>query len=398
MGSFASTCCVSGLPIECGDEVRFFLLTENPYEDSLVCSSHDLYVPRTYPLRAKYNDYGSVEDVEEGPARDIWMEGLKIDLVEVGWGDNRCHDVPTYKDMSFDDLLTALWEDRVRVQREIKKLDFELVYPEVSERLRKDRVDIEPVIPEGVPTLQRVIQDIKDAGLDIFDGSKDGFMVDDECPGSIRVRYSSFGGGHLEELQKIEPILSSKYATMLTSGSGSYADECELICRPKPGVKQYRMREPDDKPLAVRQAMIREDVWNALVEVGLSYTPSYGPPLGSLYKQMQEEWGKGNKVMLDRPLKNHIPFSVGVATHWMLMEKRLNEAPGSLTSEQQENWLKTVAEFSIIESVLALTRYWWRPTYSVGPQFGEYPLHESVFSAFTKVAGDLAIKNKEEYE
>ena len=62
MGSFDFTCSLSGLGIRAGDPVKYFLLTDNPYEDTqTVCSPHDLYVPRTWPLRAEYNDYGTIE-------------------------------------------------------------------------------------------------------------------------------------------------------------------------------------------------------------------------------------------------------------------------------------------------------------------------------------------------
>ncbi len=42
MGSFAYTCCVSGLPIEYGDPVRFFLLTQNRTQE----------VAQTYSIQA----------------------------------------------------------------------------------------------------------------------------------------------------------------------------------------------------------------------------------------------------------------------------------------------------------------------------------------------------------
>ena len=64
MGSFNTTCAVSGLPITCGDKVKYSLLAENPYEDSLVCSSHDMYYPRSHPVSAEYNDYGSIENYD----------------------------------------------------------------------------------------------------------------------------------------------------------------------------------------------------------------------------------------------------------------------------------------------------------------------------------------------
>src|SRR4051812_23628121 len=104
MGSFSYTCGVSRLPIHAGHKVRYMLLTQNPYNDSTKCSPNDWWFPRSFPLRAEYNDYGSVENVEEGVGRELWMEALKIDLVSVGTGDNSIHDVPTSKNMSWDEL------------------------------------------------------------------------------------------------------------------------------------------------------------------------------------------------------------------------------------------------------------------------------------------------------
>jgi len=41
MGSFDFTCSLSGLGIRAGDPVKYFLLTDNPYEDTqTVCSPH----------------------------------------------------------------------------------------------------------------------------------------------------------------------------------------------------------------------------------------------------------------------------------------------------------------------------------------------------------------------
>ena len=123
MGSFAYTCSVSGLPIECGDKVRFMLVSSSPYckgnEGGIICTSTDRWFPRTFPIKAKYNDYGSVDNVEDGIGRDLWMEGFQDDLLSVGQGENPYHDPPTSKDMSFDQLLTALVEDRVRVKSDV---------------------------------------------------------------------------------------------------------------------------------------------------------------------------------------------------------------------------------------------------------------------------------------
>ena len=104
MGSFDYTCCVSGLPISDGTPIRYLLLTENPYNSPAehTCYIDDRWALRTFPLRAEYDDYGSVQIVQEGLLRDIWLEGFKRDLVERGTGDNSCHDVPVRKDMTFE--------------------------------------------------------------------------------------------------------------------------------------------------------------------------------------------------------------------------------------------------------------------------------------------------------
>ena len=109
---------ISGLPITEGDRVRYFLLTENPYEDTLICSNTDLYFPRTYPLSAVYNHYGSIEDYDPDCPQIVGLlEQFKRDLVPVGIGDNQCHDVATRKDMGFEKVLKAVWERRILVDR-----------------------------------------------------------------------------------------------------------------------------------------------------------------------------------------------------------------------------------------------------------------------------------------
>ena len=80
MGSFDFTCSISGLAIGAGDPVKFFLLTENPYDDNnIVCYVHDLYVPRTWPISADYNDYGSIEGYDpESPGVLAITEGRQL--------------------------------------------------------------------------------------------------------------------------------------------------------------------------------------------------------------------------------------------------------------------------------------------------------------------------------
>ena len=76
MGSFATTCAVSELPIEAGDKVRYLLLSSNPYIEGVKCHTSDLWFPRTYPVQAVYNDYGSIENIVQPNLCQGFLDGL----------------------------------------------------------------------------------------------------------------------------------------------------------------------------------------------------------------------------------------------------------------------------------------------------------------------------------
>lgn len=113
MGSFDYQCGVSGLPIGGGDPVRFMLVTQNhsKYPNN---RSEQLWKLRTVPIKAVYNDYGSVEGLEPGIGLDLMLEGLRSDVVPRDQGENPCHDVPIIPEtMTLEEWLNALWENRV---------------------------------------------------------------------------------------------------------------------------------------------------------------------------------------------------------------------------------------------------------------------------------------------
>src|SRR5262249_20739841 len=114
MGSFSMICSASGLGISAGTPVRCLLLTASPYEDA---DPRKTWIVRTPPLRAVYNDYGSIERVHKADAfiAKLWLRGLREDVVVKGLGDNECHDVPVKIDMSFTQMLTAVQEGRLEV-------------------------------------------------------------------------------------------------------------------------------------------------------------------------------------------------------------------------------------------------------------------------------------------
>lgn len=431
MGSYAYTCAVSGLPIQAGDRVRFLLLTRNPYNER-ACTMHADWFPRTFPLKAAYNDYGSVEDVQEGPERDVWLEAFRHDLVEVGVGDNTCHDVAATKDMCFGDMLEALHEGRVQVQREFS------LQTNLLQTLQSIRGT-----PVEFPTLQHVSAALEAAGLHVETaghGNGSSFFVDEEAWGSVRVRMAAYGSReeHIAALTWAQVALSERYATMLTAGSGNYASPAELLVRPLP-IEVPHMPilkggwAVENTPLDVDYAMIREDVWQALCrqplpldfgdqprsvsEIAVDARLLWEQTATRVRAQVKREQVIGTIPIegllgLSRVIPDHmyfsddenliaayctrkvIPYSVGLDAHWRLMlNKHVNEA---LPEEQVSSFLQTVAETVWVHRALMAVRYQWRPSGSAGPQCGEWELHERVLRAFADIAGQKLAEQRAE--
>jgi len=400
MGSFAYTCCVSGLPIEYGDPVRFFLLTQNPYNQAAenCCYPHDRWVPRTFPLRAKYNDYGSVMDLQEGVQRSLWFEGFQIDLVKRGVGENTCHDVPVRKNMSLKMLLEALWEGRVL----IKDL----------QDLGKRKTNVPEKVPAGIPTTQRISDIIQKAELTLTDGNfSPGYKVSLQRRGVVRVRYEDFDAEvQTKALDRLQDYLSD-YASMITVGDKPYQGDSELVIAPLPGRYEYaKDRRDKSRRLAVAQAMIREDVWQAIIKqtfeswVGNQFTVS--DFLGDI-KKAQVTIGQFFKDSPDFPshltlggnnlsvfaTKDLVPFVVGLGYHFQLMTRKEN-----VPAEEMEDFLQTAAEFSFIHSFLSQVRFMWAPSSGAGPQFGEWGRHVEFLGCLRDIAAEKYRQQKEEEE
>jgi hypothetical protein len=429
MGSFASTCAVSGLPLEVGDPVRAFLVTQNPYTESLKCYVHDLWFPRTYGLKAKYNDYGSIEDVEEGPARDLWMEGLQLDLIEKGWGSNQYHDPPALKNMSFEALLGAIWEGQVFVKRDTKRLTSELVFGSTEERMKKlgldtsnyKRLEFDTTPHPAIPTLHRLMDLLREAKLPLFGEQKgDGYMVEEAKSGFVTVRWSGYEDAATKRalLDQAIAVIAPKFAAMIIAGEGSGTINLDVLVAPRHDVVtadgNYGVRMPfkdeEEAPLIVKLAMVREDVWQSLVKMGLELPTGYGEDKSiDVFKAVRDTWNRDCQALsedkafihLDRTSQQGglfrgrfdpgdvIPFTVGLGTHWLLMVKKA----GTLDKKQTEEFTKVVAETHFVTHALAMTRYMWRPSYSNGPQFGEWRLHEQMLSAFAQIAKVQADKD-----
>lgn len=398
MGCFDLSCCVSGLPLGANDPVMFFLITRNPFIDGGRCT-HGIggrWFARTFPLLAAYSDYGSVIDVEDGPARLLWMRGLEADMHEMGVGDNACHDVPTRRDMSFDKMLEALWEGRVRVDR-----------PRSWRRRREEHAkhltDLGIRPPEAVPTLRGVEGVLRAAGLPISsEYGEAGYQIDETGHGEVRLRWED---GHSSEelfaerfarsVERLEAAgcLFPQHASVLWPHDH---DEAELVMRPKLGTPEYYGPSfADDKaPLQVEQAMVRLDVWNEL----LRNPGVVGHTLDELRDGIREAWREVVCVPenYDLPAAEFLEFrrlrhsrllfrhglpgawifstmdctiphgTMGLGQHAeVLADAQLDpESPLRMTPEQTEAFVQRAAEFAYVSTALNHGGYQWRPSHN----------------------------------
>lgn len=388
MGSFAATCCVSGLPIEAGDEVRFLLLQSNRFsERGDYAKIPDSWFVRTPPLRAKYNDYGSVEDVEDGPLRDVWVEMFDLDLVEKGVGDNTCHDVAARKRMSFPQLLEALQEQRVKVRM-----------PPNPTRSRLGHVSA----AKGIPTIRRVERAIAGMGAKTGHGQ---YLVDRLRRGEIRVRMGRDSDA-VKPLEKLADVLAPRFAVMVRCGSGSYGWSPELIVAPKPGAKEGRhtvmLRNKERSPhMVIRQAMVREDVWQALIVGVIDWDFGKNPRTVDTYRAMaRETWKRFEPISADLPedvkhltevmrwvshrddplIQDPSLGAVGIGHALDLFAKR------SHTEEQRDRLLDSIGEVAFITHRRSIARAKWHPAPGLGPQCGEWDKHVDVLRALLSVA------------
>lgn len=277
MGHSSMTCSISGLPITGGTPVRCLLLTASPYVGD---DPRKAWLPRTPPIRAEYDDYGSINSIhpDDTPIVQLWLRGLKEDVIEKGIGDNTYHDVPVPRDMTLDELLAAVRE-RLEVRQDAKHFwmrphDGEDARPRGSTlRQRVERI-LEAYYPAGVSK-----------------GAVDSkFHVDEPVPYLVRVRWGVHQGGKVRagmlesacaQINDRRPDCAAmmevpKLVGVVTAGTGRYADDADLIVLPAPADSgeyvmgaQWDMASgqgaDDGKTLRVSLAMIREDVWQALI-------------------------------------------------------------------------------------------------------------------------------------
>ena len=409
MGCFNYTCALSRLPISDGDQVRYLLLASNPYDENKghqACMPFDWWVPRTFPVRAKYDDYGSVEEVQDPIGTEVWLEALKLDLIPQGRGDNSIHDVPTSTDMNWGDFLNAVGESRVQVGP--------LPMPEDVRKLMEEHGSKQKH-NDGFPTLESVEEILLQAGVTKSDGyegdGKPGFMMDELEGSEVRIRWHG-QENQTQKLEELQDILALTYAAVVTAGSGPYASTAELLVFPQPGAgARRRRREKLDRSSTLSQMMIREDVWQKLLNLPVlddGFAPAnYRKAVRKLYEESVALVGSKTEAEIrrDRFLvapgqqsrhtsmlehDRHPITSAGLTTHWDLLWAKGHPV------EEVSSLVDGIGEFLYVIHTMSRLRYLWVPSSACGGQAGEYDKHALFHAAMGGVAADYHLANEDE--
>ncbi len=360
------------------------------------------WVPRTYPLKGKYNDYGAIEDHEVGPVNDSWIRQFQDDLVVKGVGDNQCHDFAINKTMTFDDLLAAVCGKRGRLEVTREPCEGRALTRKIEEYYPplEDRV--------GIPSLQSVTKIIIGLGFEVItngDGEAPNmFLVDDEDGSEqIRVRRSGFSEDRRTPNDFTSICKAAKshgYAAMVTQGNDGYM----VLIHPGIEAKQvrgfnFRSQEATSK---IELAMVREDVWQAMLKMPIFYD-SYNPKPS--YPALREAAFRCTKMI---KVKGDLPWRYRTED----LEKsfsREDEPNGNGLAAQFEHvvndyhselprFLDVAAEFQYIREILWATRYEWRPSHSSGPQFGDWSQHAIVMAGLKELVERHAMAEQEATE
>lgn len=153
MGCWCGTCAITHLPINAGDKVRLFFMTQQDYghedQGAGFCYSHDVWYPRGLPVSGEYDDYGSIESFTEDINTKILVNGLKRDWVNYKAKNEWEKDVNA-KDLTLAIIIEETERERAHVHdgqspTESKRLHDSL---DASMKGSKKKIDIDAPHPE----------------------------------------------------------------------------------------------------------------------------------------------------------------------------------------------------------------------------------------------------------
>lgn len=134
MGCWNGTCGLTQLPINCGNKVIVFPLKQTSYEDlssvgGALYYSNDIFTPISIPVIGEYNDYGALENIEDGEKVYEYFVSLiddgklTMDLKE------------TARPSNIEELITAIKRGA------IKGISFMMVHYEAYIRVMEEAYD-----------------------------------------------------------------------------------------------------------------------------------------------------------------------------------------------------------------------------------------------------------------
>lgn len=116
MGCWNQTCAISQIAITAGTPVVCMFITKENIEPSGGHSPTADWDITFLPFRAKYNDYGGYEDLEEDWNTDYIMHSLRCLVNEKPAGDNQYHErAVVAEELNWDNLQHAIKDNRLQI-------------------------------------------------------------------------------------------------------------------------------------------------------------------------------------------------------------------------------------------------------------------------------------------
>ena len=259
MGSWNATCQISQMPIGYGEKVRFLLLTKNPFKMDTAegdaysymekgqkkedfgwqpnsdagregCYSEDFWKPEFVSVRAIYNDYGSVEDIDtESLNWSFWLDTIKNRMYELKQGSNAYHDPAVSKNMSVRDILEVLQEGRLIFNYDYKNYKVPVCQTMIREDVYQEMLGLNLKDRWSTRTRDYTPQAIFEDSLKFFtaeriEEAKKRVITDKETLEVLRKSSERLGFQYNELKQKY----SSSAMVFFNAGTGFFSIEREM--------------------------------------------------------------------------------------------------------------------------------------------------------------------------
>lgn len=251
MGSWNATCMVTNLPILAGDPVVAQIIVAEPFSDPLKSAAdsnypHDRFVPVGWPLRAKYNDYGYIDDIEQSVYADDTLDYLRKHLIERPLGENKYHDHEVTKDkLSWNSLDRWFHGKRVLLTNPIsfggkeyakqRSVGLVMIHASVYKAMAAYREDWRPYDPEEA--IREALTMPRDRGLDFIARDKlRRYTREHEMNSPFDLIDNGADPGEttrrLAEMAHFDIALNlSRRQWIPTSGAGAQSEEWDLFRR-----------------------------------------------------------------------------------------------------------------------------------------------------------------------